>query len=366
MIELQAKENKKDKTDKTDKTDKIDKTREDNIVTSKEFAEIIGVSQSTISRALNNSNQISAERREFIKKKAEEYSFVLNSQARSLKTNRTGTVGILFPKHFVGMSANLGLAYLYDLVQKELSKYDYDVMVVYEGEKKNGLSTFERMIKIGKVDGFIIFRMESSKKDMDLIKKYNVPCVYLLHAEKGGSYGSCLSDCEYSGYLVGKHYGKYKDYKSKYLNVKTSGESKTRLAGFKRGLKECGIDLDNESILQSELSVESAYECIITNQEMIKSSKCAIFAFNDIVAIGVLKACRDLGLKVPEDVQIAGVGGIPICLEIVPELTTVDVFHEKIASMGCEMLRSVINNGTQEPIHTVIRPELVLRRTTLL
>ena len=104
-------------------------------MTSKEFAEIIGVSQSTISRALNNSSQISVERREFIQKKAEEYGFVLNSQARSLKTNRTGTVGILFPKHFIGMSSNLGLAHLYDLVQAELSKYDYDVMVVYDGGK---------------------------------------------------------------------------------------------------------------------------------------------------------------------------------------------------------------------------------------
>lgn len=335
-------------------------------MTSKEFAEIIGVSQSTISRALSNNHQISAERREFIQKKAQEYGFVLNSQARSLKTNRTGTVGILFPKHFVGMNSNLGLAHLYDLVQRELSKYDYDVMVVYEGEKKNGLSTFERMIKIGKVDGFIIFRMESSKKDVDLIKKYHVPCVYLLHADKAGSYDSCLSDCEYSGYLVGKHYGKHKEYKSIYINVKTSAESKIRLAGFKRGLKECGVTMDKDAVLQSKLSVKSAYDCIMENQQMIKSDKSAIFAFNDTVALGILNACRDLGLKVPEDVQVTGVGGIPITSEIAPALTTVNVFHEKIATLGSEMLRSAIDHGVQEPIHTVIRPELVLRGTTLL
>lgn len=334
-------------------------------MTSKEFAEIIGVSQSTISRALNNNSQISVERREFIQKKAEEYGFVLNSQARSLKTNRTGTVGILFPKHFIGMSSNIGLAHLYDLVQAELSKYDYDVMVVYEGEKRNGLSTFERMIKIGKVDGFIIFRMESSKKDLELIKKYKVPCVYLLHAEKAGSYGSCLSDCEYSGYLVGKLFGKYKEYKSFYINVKTSAESKTRLAGFKRGLKESGVTMDKDAVWQSELSVRSAYECVKNNQEVIRSGKCAILAFNDTVALGVYNACRDLGLKVPENVQISGVGGLPFISEIAPDLTTVNVFHDRIASMGCEMLRSAIVHGAQEPIHTVIRPELVLRGTTL-
>ena len=274
-------------------------------------------------------------------------------------------MGILFPKHFIGMSSNLGLAHLYDLVQAELSKYDYDVMVVYDGEKQNGLSTFERMIKIGKVDGFIIFRMESSKKDLELIKKYKVPCVYLLHAEKAGSYGSCLSDCEYSGYLIGKLFGKYKEYKSFYINVKTSAESKTRLAGFRRGLKERGVVMDKDAVWQSELSVKSAYECVINNQETIKSRKCAILAFNDTVALGVLNACRDLGLKVPEDVQISGVGGLPIIAEIAPDLTTVNVFHERIASMGCEMLRSAIVHGVQEPIHTVIRPELVLRGTTL-
>ena len=83
-----------------------------------------------------------------------------------------------------------------------------------------------------------------------------------------------------------------------------------------------------------------AYECVINNQETIKSRKCAILAFNDTVALGVLNACRDLGLKVPEDVQISGVGGLPIIAEIAPDLTTVNVFHERIASMGCEMLRS--------------------------
>ncbi len=334
-------------------------------MTSKEFAEIIGVSQSTISRALNDSNQISKERRRFIQEKAQEYGFVLNSQARSLKTNRTGTVGILFPKHFIGMSRNIGLAHLYDLVQEELSKYGYDVMVVYDGEKRGGLSNFERMIKTGKVDGFIIFRMEPAKKDMDLIRKYHVPCVYLMHAEKSDYYSSCLSDCEGSGYQVGKHFGRYPEYQSYYINVKTSAESGMRLAGFKRGLKECGIILGKNAVLQSELSPNSAYECIMQNKSRILSKKSAIFAFNDTVALGVINACRDLGLSVPEDVQIAGVGSVPFITEIAPELTTVDVFHERLAAIGCEMLRAAITNGSQEPVHTVVGTQLLLKKTTL-
>ena len=76
-------------------------------MTSKEFAEIIGVSQSTISRALNNSSQISAERSEFIHKKAEEYGFVPNIQARRLKTNLHGRVVMPFPKKSLGIHSIL-------------------------------------------------------------------------------------------------------------------------------------------------------------------------------------------------------------------------------------------------------------------
>ena len=100
-------------------------------MTSKEFASLIGVSQPTVSRALNNSNLVPEEKKQYIIQKAKEYGFELNSQAQSLKTKRTGTIGILFPKHFLGMNKNLMLAYVYDCIQKELSHYSYDIMVIY-------------------------------------------------------------------------------------------------------------------------------------------------------------------------------------------------------------------------------------------
>ena len=85
------------------------------------------------------------------------------------------------------------------------------------------------MIKIGESGRIYHFSNGIQQKDLELIKKYKVPCVYLLHAEKAGSMAA-PSDCEYSGYLIGKLFGKYKEYKSFYINVKTSAESKTRLA----------------------------------------------------------------------------------------------------------------------------------------
>ena len=101
-------------------------------MTSIEFAKMIGVSQSMVSRAMNDSPLVSSEKREYIKKKAMEYGFVLNSQAQSLRTKRTGTVAILIPEHFKGMSISIGLACFYDAIEKELVKYGYDIMVIYD------------------------------------------------------------------------------------------------------------------------------------------------------------------------------------------------------------------------------------------
>lgn len=97
------------------------------MLTSKEFAKLLGVSQSTISRAMNDSDLVPEEKKRMIRQKAVEYGFVLNSQARGLKTNRTGTIGIIFPTHFVGMGTNLMIAHLFDLIQKELDRYNYDI-----------------------------------------------------------------------------------------------------------------------------------------------------------------------------------------------------------------------------------------------
>lgn len=335
-------------------------------MTSKEFAKIIGVSQSTISRALNDSELVPAQKREYIQQKAMEYGFVLNSQARSLKTNRTETVGILFPKHFAGMHKNLSLAYLYDLVQKEFRKHGYDVMVVYDSDNAKGLPVFERTVKRHKVDGFIVFRLDFSQKELELIRKYQVPCVYLLNAAQVDEYSSsCISDSEYGGYLIGRHLGQFKDYTCYYINASETADTKSRLAGYVRGLQEQGVHLKKEQILSCNLSIQSAYDCVMSNRDLFTKKKCAIFAYNDMIALGAVNACRDLGLQIPEMIQIAGMDNQPLIAEFSPRITTVRLFYHDIAAMGCELLRKAIEETDKKVVHMVIRPELVQGATTL-
>ena len=336
-------------------------------MTSRDFAKLIGVSQSTVSRALNNSDLVPEEKRQYILQKAKEYGFVLNSQAKSLRTQRTGTIGILFPKHFVSTTANMMQAFLFGCIQKEMHKYDYDIMVVYYKPEMEDFSSFERTIRTRKVDGFLVLRMELSPEEMQLIEDYQVPCVFLMNA--GAHIQSNLnylfSDSEHGGYEVGKYLGKFADYQKVFFNICEEREDAVRrLHGFRRGLTEAGSSLPDENILSCRLGIQSAYDCFKGNRSRFENQKTAIFAYNDMLAIGIANACKDLGYAIPEQVQIIGMDDIPLATQLHPQLSTMHIAVEEMVPRSCRLLIDLINRQ-DVLVQEWIKPTLILRDTTL-
>ena len=204
--------------------------KEDTMLTSKEFAKLLGVSQSTISRAMNDSDLVPEEKKRMIRQKAVEYGFVLNSQARGLKTNRTGTIGIIFPTHFVGMGTNLMIAHLFDLIQKELDRYNYDIMPINDCNNSNGISVLERIIRCRKVDGVILMRSGGLlPREKQLLTEHKIPCVCMMHVVHNADFLSYfISDSTYAGQMAGEYMGAFPDYAPYYLSLNLQ-EEKTKL-----------------------------------------------------------------------------------------------------------------------------------------
>ena len=95
---------------------------------------------------------------------------MLKSQARSLKTSKTQTIGVLFPLNFDSLSKNLMFTHISDQLQRELSRRGYDIMIVYDHDPELKSNTFERVIRSGKVDGLINFRPQLLEREIDLIE----------------------------------------------------------------------------------------------------------------------------------------------------------------------------------------------------
>lgn len=336
-------------------------------MTSKEFAKLIGVSQSTVSRAMNGSSLVPEEKRNYIHQKAKEYSFALNSHAKSLRTRRTGTIGILFSKHFVGMSTNLMLAQLYDSIQNEMNRYDYDIMVLYNQPKADDFSTFERVVRTQKVDGFLVLRTALSPEEMQLVEEFHIPCVFLLHADAKlhPNLSFLFSDNEYGSFLAGEYLGRFPDYRKMFVTVREQrDDTEERLSGYRRGLQAQGCELLEEDILHCELGIESACACILEHRDRLAGQKTAIFTYNDILGLGVVSACKELGFAIPEQVQVISMDDIPLAGTFHPRLSTIHISIEEMVPRGCRLLIDLIDHKERLE-QEWIKPRLILRETTL-
>ena len=257
-------------------------------MTSREFAELIGVSQATVSRALNGRSSVCEKTRIYIEKKAEEYGFVLNSQARSLKTSKTNTIGVLFPLNFDSLSKNLMFTHIFDQLQRELSRRSYDIMIVYDHDPEMKSNTFERVIRSGKVDGLINFRPQLLQREIDLIEKFRIPFVSLHSAlQESSMLHQLMIDEENAGFQIGAYLGGQDVSRYVYMAVDDEPpERSARLHGYMKGLASAGKALGEDSILTAERSSEAAYEAVMASSAMFCRERTGIFVYNDMMALG--------------------------------------------------------------------------------
>lgn len=335
-------------------------------MTSREFAELIGVSQATVSRALNGSPSVCEKTRIYIEQKAEEYGFVLNSQARSLKTNKTQTIGVLFPLNFDSLSKNLMFTHISDQLQRELSRRGYDIMIVYDHDPELKRNTFERVIRSGKVDGLINFRPQLLEREIDLIEKYKIPFVSLHSAlQQSTKLHQLMIDEENAGFQIGQYLGSRDGGKYIYIAVNDEPpERSARLHGFMKGLACAGKRLEKDAVFSAERSSASACETILVNGEFFKNTQTSIFVYNDMMALGVVNALHELGVEVPRQAQVFGMDDIPLASWFMPKLSTMRSPVRQMVKDGCDLLIGLIEGKEIAPQTVYYQAQMILRDTT--
>ena len=335
-------------------------------MTSREFAELIGVSQATVSRALNGSPSVCEKTRIYIEQKAEEYGFVLNSQARSLKTSKTQTIGVLFPLNFDSLSKNLMFTHISDLLHRELSRRGYDIMIVYDHDPELKSNTFERVIRSGKVDGLINFRPQLLEREIDLIEKFKIPFVSLHSAlQESAKLHQLMLDEENAGFQIGQYLGGQDGGRYVYVAVQDEpAERSSRLHGYMKGLSSRGKTLDEQAILFADRSAQSAYETVMEHGNLFADGQTSIFVYNDMMALGVLNALRDLGVDVPRQAQVFGMDDIPLASWFTPRLSTMRSPVRQMVGDGCDLLIGLIEGEKIEPQTVYYQAQMILRDTT--
>lgn len=334
-------------------------------MTSVELAKLIGVSQSTVSRALNDSPLISKEIKDKIKAEAEKHGYVVNIQARSLKTKKTGTIGILFPVNFESLGKNLMFTHIYDYLQQELIQNGYDVLMVYD-YGKSPQNVFENILKNHKVDGIISLRPTLKEKELNLLSSLNYPFVSIFLSPESEIVPNFFGmDEKELGTCAGEFFSNIKeDSKTVMLSLspEDSESSRDRLKGFTSSLAINAKKLD--CFIECGFNMSDAYDAIKNNAQLFLENKVSLFVYNDMLAVGAIQALLELNVRIPDDTEIISIDDIPLASWIHPKLSTIHIPVKEMVIDGCNRLIEMIKGETFPPTTNIYKPYLVFRETT--
>ncbi|MEN3008843.1 LacI family DNA-binding transcriptional regulator [Pseudothermotoga sp.] len=324
-------------------------------VTIRDIAEEAGVSINTVSRALNNKPDVSQETKRKILEIARRLGYIRNSDAVSFRKGMTRTIGVVFED-----SSNPFYAEVFKGIEVSARKYGYQVILMNtERDYINEIQAVDTLLQ-KRVDGIIISPTQFDSKDIEQLAKLNYPFVILGVHFEGNNLDEVYSNDFKGGYLATKHLLEKGRKKILMLNgYMYKSVAQMRYQGYLQALSEYG--LQPYLMVEIEEGYESAFAKIM---ELKDADFDAVFCFNDVFAIAILKAFRLLGKSVPRDVSVVGYDDISYAEFVQPPLTTVkiDKFLEGIVAF--EMLYEKILGMRTEPKQVILDVELVVREST--
>lgn len=331
-------------------------------VTIKDIAKIAGVSPATISRALNNSPEISRVTRTRINEICAREGYRTNSLARSLVSSRTHVIGLILPDITHSFYAEVALN-----IEICARNHNDTIMMCNSLHDVQQLGTLLDCLTSYQVDGIIIASSRNSVAAYLNDHPPSIPSILL---------GDCLghiSDHSYSmvslnnqragrlgtEYLIGLGHRSIV-----YIGSRADSASHVhRRSGYEQSMRDHGL----EPVVLPRNDADSSLETGYTLATKLFSSKrpcSAVFAATDSLALGVMKAADKLGIRIPHDLSLLGVGNTTISSLTHTNLTSVDQCKQQLAEGAVQLLREQIGGTTSDQItHRMIQPLLIKRET---
>ncbi len=306
-------------------------------VTIKDIAGIAGVSFSTVSRSLNNSGQVSEKTRNRICKIAEDLGFEFNAGARSMITSRSGTVGIVLPEQYTMINVNVYHGMLMNSLRSYLEKADVDLIVTYQKNHYTGNNNIKRLVTRKKIDGLILLEEFIENETLDFLADRSFPfvCIHYPPSKLIEDQEIIYTDHLKGGELVAEHL--LQQGRKKFLLITEKNkhqEFELREKGFIQTIRKAGYDVKR---LASHCNYDDARTLMKENISLAREID-AIFAINDLMALGVIRVLQDEGFRVPDDIAVVGYDDSEFSRYNNPALTSIHQPREELAHISCDRL----------------------------
>jgi LacI family transcriptional regulator len=308
-------------------------------VTIREVARAAGVSVATVSRVFNDSAPVDADTRKRVRDVAQRLRYVPNAAARSLITRTTATVGIVLPELYGEFFSEVIRG-----IDQAARRHGYHLLVSSSHSDRSEAMAALRSMR-GRVDGLIV--MSPDLEPLSLIGELpqSQAVVLLNRAVRGTAVDSVTIDNFGGAMAMVRHLIEHGHRAIALVNGASGNQdARERLRGYAGALREAGIARRQRWELPGDFTEAAGHDAARKFLGM-RSPPTAIFAANDSMALGALSAIREAGLRVPQDVAVAGFDDIPIARYANPPLSSVHVPISELGTRAMEKLLQAVKGG---------------------
>ena len=328
-------------------------------VTLKQLAELLGLAPATISLVINRSrvaDTIPQETKNRIFEAVEKYKYRPSFFARSLRAQRSFTIGVLVPEVSEGYSASVMSG-----VEDHLLQAGYFYFVASHRHRADLIDEYPRLFLERSVDGMIAV-------DTPWTLSLSVPVVTVSGQNRVNGVTNIILDHAHAAELALKHLWQLGHRKIAFIKGQEfSSDTAVRWSNIEKKAQQIGITIIPSLVAQLQGESPTPQPGLEATKLLLTSRKnfTALFAFNDISAMGAIRALRQAGLRVPQDVSVVGFDDIESAAYQNPALTTVRQPLRKMGRIAAETLLRRISRARSDGAGEItVEPELIIRDTT--
>lgn len=329
----------------------------------KDIAELLGISPSTVSLVLNNKPGISQKTRQRVLDAISEMGYDINFLSKPALNNNRSIRLIVYKKHGKVVSDTPFFAELLEAIESEARKNGYNLVFSYVNENENRAEIL-RIIKERPLDGVLILATEMNKEEIASFSKIDSPVLVLDNYFQSEKLDTVVINNVQGAYEAVKYLADCGHKKIGYLrsSIKINNFSE-RYDGYIKSLGDNGLKVENGFLWELGSTLDEAYRDAKELLGKTRNLPTAYFADNDIIALGAMKAFKEAGYSIPEDISLVGFDDMPFCEMAEPSLTTIKVFKQAMGRHAVKRLIEIIETKTSDYIKIEIGTELIKRKS---
>ncbi len=312
------------------------------MVSMKDISTACGVSVATVSKALNDHNDIGSETKKYIKKVADEMGYLPNSMAKALKTHRTYNIGVLFAEEAYSGLTHDYYSFVLDSFKNTVEEKGYDITFVNSFKARSERPSYLEHCRSRGFDGIAIVCADFYSPEIMQLVRGNIPTVTIDHMFNNTS---AIMSNNVQGmkdlltYIYEKGHRRVA-----YIHGADSAVTQSRLSSFYRTAAQLKLEIADEYIgMAPYRDTAATYKETMRLLDLKERPTCILYP-DDFAAFGGINAIKERGLRIPDDISVAGYDGIMIARHIEPTLTTLAQDTAKLGQKAGEKLINLIEH----------------------